>query len=76
MRIVNGLAPGALRLAKLNLDLSREAKKRLEWFDYYYAHSKNARLTCRHFDISPQAFYRWLRRYDPKNLMAKKEGGR
>lgn len=36
--------------------------------DYYESHGHNARLTCRHFDISPQTFYRWKRRYDPKNL--------
>ena len=49
-------------------DLSKEASKRLKWFDYYYANGRNARLTCRHFDISPQTFYRWKRRYDSKRL--------
>ena len=65
MKIISGLVPGALKLAKLNLNLSREARRRLEWFEYYAAHGQNARLTCRHFDISPQTFYRWKRRYDP-----------
>jgi putative transposase len=36
--------------------------------DYYKAHEENAALTCRHFGISRQTFYRWKRRYDPKNL--------
>lgn len=36
--------------------------------DYYESHGHNTRLTCRHFDISPQTFYRWKRRYTPKNL--------
>ena len=36
--------------------------------DYYQQHGKNARLTCRHFDISPQTFYRWLRRYRPRRV--------
>lgn len=67
MRIRSALAPGTLSLAKLEIDLSREAKRRLEWFDYYQGHNRNARLTCRHFDISPQTFYRWLKRYDPKH---------
>ena len=49
-------------------DLSKEASKRLKWFDYYYANGRNARLTCRNFDISPQTFYRWKRRYDSKRL--------
>jgi putative transposase len=40
---------------------------RLRWMDYY-AQYGNARLTCRHFDISPQTFYRWKRRFDPYDL--------
>jgi transposase InsO family protein len=36
--------------------------------DYYESHGHNARLTCRHFDVSPQTFYRWRRRYDHRNL--------
>ncbi len=49
-------------------DLSREANKRLQWFLYYEAHGRNARLTCRYFGISPQTFYRWWHRYNPKDL--------
>jgi len=40
----------------------------VKWFDYYEAHGQNARLTCRHFGISPQTFYRWKRRYNEKHL--------
>jgi transposase InsO family protein len=36
--------------------------------DYYQQHGGNARRTGRHFDISPQTFYRWWRRYDPRDL--------
>lgn len=49
-------------------DLLKEANKRLQWFDYYKAHGRNARLTCRYFGISPQTFYRWKKRYDPSHL--------
>lgn len=49
-------------------ELSREACKRLAWFDFYYAHRRNVALTCRHFGISRQAFYRWKPRYDPRDL--------
>jgi putative transposase len=49
-------------------ELSREARKRLAWFDYYFSHGKPVALTCRHFGISRQAFYRWKRRYDPRDL--------
>ncbi len=68
MKIVSGVVSGVSRLARINLELSKEASKRLKWFDYYYAHGQNARLTCRHFDISPWTFYRWEGRYDPKSL--------
>jgi len=36
--------------------------------DYYEAHGKNGALTCRHFGISRQTFYRWKRRYNPRSL--------
>jgi putative transposase len=68
MKIVNGLAPGTLKLARRSGDIPKEAIQRLKWFDYYYSRHQNARLTCRHFDINPQTFYRWKRRYDPRNL--------
>jgi putative transposase len=49
-------------------ELSREARKRLAWFDYYYSHGRKVALTCRYFGISRQAFYRWKPRYDPGDL--------
>lgn len=59
--------PGYQRLARLT-NLSKDGGRRLKWFDYYYAHGENARLTCRHFDISPQTFYRWKKRYSRTDL--------
>jgi len=47
--------------------LSKQAKLRLKWMDYYQK-TKNVSLTCRHFGISRQLFYYWLKRYDPYNL--------
>ncbi len=67
MKITTPILKGVLRL-KLAPELSREASRRLKWFDYYYSHRCNARLTCRYFGISPQTFYRWKRRYDPRHL--------
>jgi len=58
--------PGANRLASIP-SLSKKAKQRLKWFDYYSSHEHNARLTCRYFGISPQTFYLWKRRYDPRH---------
>ena len=59
--------PGYRRLATIP-KLSKKAKQRLKWFDYYDSHNHNARLTCRYFGISPQTFYRWKRRYNPYHL--------
>ena len=36
---------------KDTVSLSKTAKQRLKWIDYYIAHSNNARLSCRHFGI-------------------------
>ncbi len=68
MSVTGTILPGASRLARLQVELSKKARQRLKWFDYYNSHDHNARLTCRHFDISPQTFYRWKRRYNPHNL--------
>ena len=59
--------PGYKRLASIP-KLSKKARQRLKWFDYYDSRDHNARLTCRHFDISPQTFYRWKRRYNPRHI--------
>jgi transposase InsO family protein len=67
MKIITPILTGSSRLRRI-ADLSREACKRLKWFDYYYSHGRNARLTCRHYDISPQTFYRWKGRYDADHL--------
>ncbi|MFQ5932469.1 MAG: helix-turn-helix domain-containing protein, partial [Nitrospiraceae bacterium] len=55
-------------MAEHLVELSGEARRRLKWMDYYAAHGGNARRTCRHFDISPQTFYRWWRRYRRHDL--------
>ena len=68
MRIISGTVSGISCLAGLQVELSRKARQRLKWFDYYKSRGYNARLTCRYFGISPQTFYRWKRRYNRKNL--------
>jgi len=70
MRIISRVVPGASRLARFQVELSKKARQRLKWFDYYNSRGHNARLTCRHFDISPQTFYRWKRRYNAKHPAA------
>jgi len=76
MRIISGVVPGVSRLAGLQFEPSKKARQRLKWFNYYDSHGHNARLTCRHFDISPQTFYRWKRRYNPKHLESLEEHSR
>ena len=44
------------------VSLSKSAKQRLNWVDYYHAHGNNARLTCRHFGIAHRTFYRYYNR--------------
>ena len=62
------LVDGIGRLRCQSVTLSRQARLHLEWMRFYETHGRNARLTCRHFGISPQTFYRWRRRYDPDRL--------
>lgn len=58
------ILPGAKTLSRI-LDINPEAKRRLKRLDWYETHGSNARLTCRHFGISSDTFYRWKRRFKP-----------
>ncbi|MFY9905455.1 MAG: integrase core domain-containing protein [Terriglobales bacterium] len=60
------------RLATMGVELSRTAQVRLRWMDFYRK-NKNVALTCRHFGISRQTFYRWLKRYEPLDLTTLEE---
>ena len=53
--------------ARRGKELSREARVRLDWMDFYHR-CRNVARTCRHFGISRQTFYRWHRRYNSYNL--------
>jgi putative transposase len=68
MRIVSSTSPRMNRLARHPIpSLSREAKKRLAWMEHYHK-CANASLTCRYFGIARETFYRWKRRYNPRDL--------
>src|SRR2546427_3147140 len=67
MQIHDGELPRARQLARTGKELSREARVRLDWMDFYHR-CRNVAHTCRHFGISRQTFYRWQRRYDPYDL--------
>ncbi len=64
MRHYNILSSPVIQAASL----SKDALKRLTWFDWYFTHGKNAESTCRHFGISKSVFYRWFNRFDKRNL--------
>jgi transposase InsO family protein len=49
------------------LNLSREARRRLEWM-IWYEERRNAALTARHFGISRQCFHEWKKAFDEKHL--------
>ena len=72
MQVHDGELPRARQLARTGKELSRDARTRLAWMDFY-RRSSNVSRTCRHFGISRQTFYRWRRRYDPQNLATLEE---
>ncbi len=76
MKVISVRFRGENKLKAISQGVSKEATQRLKWFDYYETHDHNARLTCRHFGISPQTFYRWKRRYDPRRLSSLEEQSR
>ncbi len=56
-------------------ELSKPARQRLKWLDYYH-NSRNAAKTCRYFGITPKTFYKWVKRYNPDNLSSLEEHSR
>lgn len=67
-QIINDLVPlFEMKESLARPVLSREAKLRLQWMDFYHRNN-NVVLTCRHFGISRKTFYYWLKRYNPFNL--------
>lgn len=64
-----GLPGELLRIARKDWpELSPEALRRLRILDWHFASGRNVSKTCRHFTIARQTFYRWLRRYNPRDL--------
>jgi putative transposase len=73
MQAKHGKPPRSARLKTVGVELSREARVRLSWMDFY-GETKNVALTCRRFGISRQTFYRWRRRYDAMDLTSLESG--
>lgn len=55
--------PGAVSCARIPVRISKEAKTRLAWFDYYRT-CGNVAKTCRRFGISRKTFHKWKKRYN------------
>jgi len=72
MQAKSGKPARSGRLATIGVELSRAALVRLDWMDFY-GQTGNVALTCRHFGISRQSFYRWQRRYQPLDLTSLEE---
>jgi len=53
-------------------NLSKVAKQRIKWFDYY-RQCNNVAKTCRYFGISRKTFYKWQKVYNPDNLNSLKD---
>lgn len=64
-----GVVMPGLGSIKTTISLSKAAKQRLKWVDYYEAHGKNARLTCRYFGIHHKTFYRYYSRFKLQGLI-------
>lgn len=62
--VSRNILPGAKTILRLNVGLSTIAKQRSKMIIWHYAHGKNKRLTARHFGLSPNTVYKWLRRCD------------
>lgn len=63
-----GLVFPGLASVRPTTTLSKPARQRLKWIDYYHGHGNNARLTCRHFGIAHRTFYRYYARFKQQGL--------
>jgi len=64
---IGTLVPG-LSSVRRTVSLSKQAKLRLGWMDYYQAHQGNTALTCRHYGIARSCFHKWHQRFTRQGL--------
>lgn len=60
--------PTRLRQIAQILELSAQAKQRLEWFLWREERRQTIATTCRHFGITPKTYHTWVKRLDEANL--------
>jgi len=65
---IRDVAPPNLKQLKQTVTLTKTARHRLSWIDYYHSHNQNAALTARHFGIAKSCFFKWKARYDRQGL--------
>ena len=65
---IGKILPGSQYLEATKL--SQAANMRLKWMDYYNKSGCNASLTARRFGISRMTLHKWLKRYQPNNLLS------
>ena len=65
---LRSVSPPQLRKVHRTVALSKPAKLRLAWMDYYLANGKNGALTARHFGIAKSCFFKWKSRFDQQGL--------
>lgn len=73
MHLVSGVTSGMRYVSRHHppetiAPRTQAGRQRVRWLDWHAAHGRNVSLTCRHFGISRQTFYRWQRRYHPRDL--------
>ncbi len=67
--IYSTILPNNAALSRIKpVNLSKAAKFRLSVIEHYLNKTGNVRLTCRHFCITRSYFYKWHKRYNPRNL--------
>lgn len=59
-----------------SVQLSREAKFRLRVIEHFLFTTKNVNLTCRHYAIARSYFYKWYKRFNPRNLSSLEDQSR
>jgi transposase InsO family protein len=74
--IYSTILPNNQALSRIHsVKLSREARHRLKVIEYYHK-TGNVSLTCRHFGIGRSYFYKWCKRFNPKDLASLEDHSR
>lgn len=66
LNMINNTSRTQIYQSKSLDNLPKEVRLRLKWIKHYQKY-RSARLTCRHFGISPDTFYLWKKRFNPDN---------